>query len=75
MLPTYYIKAVWDPEADVWCSETNVPGLVVECATLAEFEDVATSLASELLAENEDLHGVSVPFSFSAESVRQLKVA
>ena len=40
MSQSFYVKAIWDPEAEVWCSESDIPGLVIETATLAEFEAV-----------------------------------
>ncbi|MFZ4164397.1 DUF1902 domain-containing protein [Brevundimonas sp. NPDC058933] len=57
MARTFYVKAIWDPDAQVWCSESDIPGLVLETATLAEFESLARQFASELLAENLDIHG------------------
>lgn len=52
MSEPFYVKAIWDPEAGVWCSESNIQGLVLETATLAEFESLAKQFAPELLAEN-----------------------
>jgi hypothetical protein len=49
---TYYVKAIWDEEAEVYYSETNVPGLVVEADTLAEFVEIAQELAPEMLEAN-----------------------
>lgn len=65
MSQSFYVKAIWDPEAGVWCSESNILGLVVETATLAEFEALARHFASELLAENLGVHG-PVPIRFEA---------
>jgi hypothetical protein len=65
MARTFYVKAIWDPEAEVWCSESDIPGLVLETATLAEFESLARHFAPELLAENLGVHG-SVPIRFEA---------
>jgi hypothetical protein len=61
----FYVKAIWDPEAEVWCSESNIVGLVLETATLGEFESLARHFAPELLAENLGIHG-SVPVRFEA---------
>jgi hypothetical protein len=47
-----YVAAVWDAEASVWISESNIAGLVVETSSLPEFFEVASALARELLAEN-----------------------
>ena len=65
MARTFYVKAIWDPEVEVWCSESDIPGLVIETATLAEFESLARQFASELLAENLDIHG-PIPIRFEA---------
>jgi hypothetical protein len=48
----YHVEAHWDPEAKVWFSESDVPGLVIETATLAEFEALMHQLAPEMLKDN-----------------------
>ena len=65
MTEDFYVKAIWDPEAGVWCSESNIVGLVLETATLGEFENLARHFAPELLAENLGVHG-AVPVRFEA---------
>ncbi|WP_295707261.1 DUF1902 domain-containing protein [uncultured Brevundimonas sp.] len=65
MAHSFYVKAIWDSEAGVWCSESDIPGLVLETATLSEFESLARHFAPELLAENLDIHG-PVPVRFEA---------
>jgi hypothetical protein len=55
MRKTYHVEARWDPEAEVWVSSSDVPGLVIETATLAEFEALVRTLAPEMLADNENL--------------------
>jgi len=65
MTESFYVKAIWDPEAAVWCSESNILGLVIETATLTEFESLARLLAPELLAENLGVQG-PVPVRFEA---------
>lgn len=52
MQETYYVRAVWDDEAKVFISDTNVPGLNVEAATLHEFMEIVEELAPEMLAAN-----------------------
>lgn len=66
MSQSFYVKAIWDPEAEVWTSQSNIQGLVLETATLAEFESLAKHFAPELLAENLGIHG-EVPVRFEAE--------
>lgn len=53
----FHVQADWDPEARVWISTSNIPGLVVEAATLPEFVEIVEALAPELLADNADVHG------------------
>jgi hypothetical protein len=48
----YRIEANWDAEAMVWTSSSDVPGLVIETATLGEFEALMRALIPELLADN-----------------------
>jgi hypothetical protein len=66
MAQSFYVKAIWDAEAGVWCSESNILGLVLETATLSEFESLARHFAPELLSENMGVQG-SVPIRFGAE--------
>ncbi len=57
MRTDYFVEARWDPEAKVWFSSSDIPGLVIEAATLAEFEALVGELAAEMLADN--VHGKS----------------
>ena len=47
MAEIFYVKAIWAPEAEVWCSESNIVGLVLETARLGEFESLARHFAPE----------------------------
>ncbi|RZJ42140.1 MAG: DUF1902 domain-containing protein [Brevundimonas sp.] len=71
----YYVKAKWDDDAQVWVSDSNIPGLVIETSTLAEFETLMNQLAPEMLAANADIHDSSVPVQFEASATRDLLVA
>lgn len=73
MHQSYYVKASWDPEASVWISETDIPGLVIEADTLAEFEAAMVELAPEMLAANQSLENVRVSVDFTAQ--REFAVA
>ena len=75
MQRSYYVKAVWEPEARVWISDTDVPGLVLEADTLAEFEALMMQLAPEMLSENEGLHDASVAIEFQVQDRREVLVA
>jgi hypothetical protein len=52
MRKTYHVDALWDSEAKVWVSKSDLPGLVIETATLAEFEALIRDLAPDLIADN-----------------------
>jgi hypothetical protein len=67
MHQSYYVKASWDPEASVWISETDIPGLVIEADTLAEFEAAMVELTPEMLAANQSLKNVRVSVDFTAQ--------
>jgi len=49
---SYYVRAIWDEEASVYYSETNIPGLNVEADTISEFIDIAQELAPAMLMAN-----------------------
>jgi hypothetical protein len=69
------VRAIWDPEASVWISETDIPGLVIEANTLAEFESLMDELAPEMLALNVGAGRRAVSLDFSASQRRELMVA
>lgn len=48
----YYVEAIWDAEAGVFVSKSNVPGLVVEAATLNVFMQTVKELTPVLLRAN-----------------------
>jgi hypothetical protein len=52
MRKLYHVEAHWDPEAKVWVSKSDIPGLVIETATLGEFEALLRDLAPEMIADN-----------------------
>ncbi len=53
MTKQYLVEAVWDHDAGVFHAKSNVPGLNVEAATMAEFIDVVKDLAGDLIEANE----------------------
>jgi len=71
MSKRFHVQADWDPEANVWISSSNIPGLVVEADTLPEFVELVQALAPELLAENLGLDG-PVPVEFRATETLEL---
>lgn len=60
----FTIRAIWDNEAGVYYSDSDIIGLHVEAKTLDEFEEVIFDVASELVVANhlsgEDLVGKSL---------------
>ena len=74
-MPEFYVRAMWDAEAEVYYSETDIPGLVVEAATPAEFQALVTQLAPEMLADNAGIHSASVAITLSFERSLTLDVA
>ena len=70
----FHVAAEWDAETGVWTSSSNIPGLVVEAASLQEFIDVVSTLAPELLAENLGIKG-KVPLEIRAHGMIELAVA
>lgn len=75
MQKSYYVKALWDPEAKIWYSESDIPGLVIEIHTLGEFELLMMDLSPEMLAENVGVHGANVPIDFQVFERREIAVA
>ena len=73
MSHTFKINAVWDAEAKVFTSSSDIPGLVVEADTFEEFVSLVESLAPEMLAAN--MPHVKRPYHFDIQSHRSLAVA
>ena len=70
----FHVQARWDPEASVWISSSNIPGLVVEADTLGEFMELVEALAPEMLADNLGIRG-PVPVEVRANRTLDLMVA
>lgn len=52
MKRTFNVKAVWDDEAQVFYSQSDIQGLHVEAASLDEFEAIIIEEAPELIMAN-----------------------
>ncbi len=74
MRKTFHVEALWDAEAKVWVSRSDVPGLVIETATLAEFEALMHALTPGLLADNEG-GGEGASITWTASGVFNLEAA
>ena len=48
----FFVKAVWDDEAKVFYSESDIIGLHVEAETLEGFRDILADIAPELILAN-----------------------
>ena len=49
---SYYVKALWDDEARVFWSESDIKGLHIEAGTLEEFGNLVGELAPNLIFDN-----------------------
>jgi hypothetical protein len=49
---SFYVRAIWDPEAKVYYSESDIWGLHIEAATVDQFEEVMMDVAAELIVAN-----------------------
>jgi hypothetical protein len=52
MKTTFFVKALWDDEAKIWYSETDIEGLFINAKDLEEFEEVINGFAGDLVLEN-----------------------
>ncbi|MEO0937571.1 MAG: DUF1902 domain-containing protein [Pseudomonadota bacterium] len=48
----FEVEAIWDEEASVWISESDIEGLHVQADTLSEFHEVVREFAAELIVAN-----------------------
>jgi hypothetical protein len=48
----FQVEAVWDAEARVWVSESDIIGLHIEAPSLDVFEEVLFDTAAELIVAN-----------------------
>lgn len=49
---SFVVSALWDDDAQVFYSQSDIIGLHVEAATIEEFESLVMDLAPELVIEN-----------------------
>lgn len=52
MLNEFFVEALWDEDAQVYFSKSDIPGLNIEAQSLGEFEEYLQDLAPVLLIEN-----------------------
>ena len=58
----FYVTAVWDEEAGVYYSESDIVGLHIEAESIEDFEQEMLEFAAELIIENH----------FEAEAIDEL---
>ena len=49
---SYFVRARWDEEAQVFWSDSDIKGLHIEAATIEGFEELVRELAADLIVEN-----------------------
>ena len=54
----FFVKAVWDEEAEVFHSDSDIVGLHIEAETIEEFREILVDIAPELILTNHVNHGV-----------------
>ncbi len=73
MTKVFTVTAVWDPDAEVFATESDIPGLVVEAGTFEELIDLVRSLAPEVIAAN--IPAAQTPYTVQIVTTRELAVA
>jgi hypothetical protein len=67
MKRTFFIRALWDEEAKVFYSESDIEGLHIEAPTLEEFETVMEDVAAEPIMSNH-----TSPADFASKPLKDL---
>jgi predicted RNase H-like HicB family nuclease len=49
---TFNVAAIWDNDAKVFVSQSDIPGLVIEAETFDEFVSLVDQLAPVMVADN-----------------------
>ena len=52
MKRSFTVESVWDNEAGIYYSKSDIIGLAIETASLDEFEEVLNEFAAELIIAN-----------------------
>ena len=48
----FFVEAMWDKDAGVFCSKSNIVGLHIEAKTIKEFKKVMKANAADLVIAN-----------------------
>jgi len=73
MAKSFTVTAIWDADAEVFTTQSDIPGLVVEAATFEEMVDLVRALAPEMIAAN--IPGAPVAYRVEVETRRELAFA
>lgn len=49
---SFFVKPIWDEEAKVFYSESDIEGLYIEAESLPEFNEIATDIARGVVEAN-----------------------
>jgi hypothetical protein len=52
MKRSFFVRAIWDDEAKVFYSESDIDGLHIEAPTMDVFEEVVLDVAADVIAAN-----------------------
>ncbi len=69
----FTVTAVWDAQAEVFTTQSDIPGLVVEASTFEELVDLVRALAPDIIAAN--VPAASTPYKVEIVTRRELAVA
>ena len=73
MARTFTVTAIWDDEAGVFTTQSDIPGLVVEAATFEELVDLVRALAPEVISTN--IPGAPAAYNVEILTRREFAVA
>jgi Domain of unknown function (DUF1902) len=69
----FFVTALWDADAGVFVSTSDIPGLVVEAETFDAFVELVHALAPEVIAAN--LPELKGPHHIRVQAQRDLTLA
>lgn len=70
MPSVFQVTALWDTEAQVFHSKSDIPGLVIEAETFDEFVKLVHDLAPEIIGHN--VPGAASPYRVHVLAERAL---
>jgi Domain of unknown function (DUF1902) len=73
MTQAFKVLAIWDPATELYISQSEIPGLVVEVESFEEFVAAVEALAPDLLQAN--MPEAPRPYSFEIEARRTMEIA